>query len=188
MMFASSCVIHNEFPFICFEKGCVNNNIDIKGFKKRVKGKIAIMKRKLKRRSVPENNDKFDHKIADSRKSQEETPAAKGKNVDYFPYLILLRLKDNPNQMDSNVVMHTNEFNDLIPVDKSRMIYRIDTIKPKNILMVYIKKYYNPELDKNEPVHVQYGRVKALKKFLIKQGIHASHVKILQDSLSPPRL
>jgi hypothetical protein len=181
--------LHNEFPFICFEKGCVKNNFDIKGFKKRMKGKISKARRQMKRRSEPQSKDKnYLQPNGADETPEEEDIAIKGRNVDYFPYLLMFRLNTNPTRIDSDVVMHTNELNDLIPVDKSRLVYRIDTIGAKNILTVYLKKYYNPELDKGKPVHLPHSRLKTIKKILMAEGIPAKHIKILQDSLSPPKL
>ncbi len=41
----SSCAIHDKFPFICFQGGCVHQQWSMQGLKKRMNARLAKQKR-----------------------------------------------------------------------------------------------------------------------------------------------
>lgn len=159
----------------------MKNQLDLPGIKKRIKGKLVVMQRKRNRKMASRS------KSGSATVSSEKETKAKGRNVDYYKYLLLFKVKDDPKQLDSLVVEHTSQYKTLIELDLVRLEYKIDTILPKNILMVYIKKYY-PDTSTQENAYIAKGRVRAIRKRLHHAGIPLSRIKVLQDSLSPPRL
>ena len=177
-----SCAVHNYFPFICFERACVNQQLSLKGFKKRMKGKIAVMKRKKNKK-----------KPLDSRAGLEflsprdSAATMKGINIDYYRYQVFFRVNRCVNCFDSTVVEHTSEHHTLIETDLSRLIYMMDTIRLKNILMVYIRSFRHDQRDTYYE-HRENHRKKDLIRVLKNNGVPAQRIKTLQDSQTLPKL
>jgi hypothetical protein len=185
----SSCTLHRYFPFICFRKACVDSAIDIKGFKKRIKGKLVVISRRRNKKPEAKPTDYSSAKAFGSNEGNNDSiTSIKGKNVDYYRYLLLFRLKKDPTQLDSIVVEHTSEYKTITELDQVRLNYKLDTLPVRDILMVYVKEYYSKKGAEQEQTHVAKGRTSAIRKFLHRSGIPFPHIKVLQDSLSPPRL
>ena len=173
----SSCVVHDSFPFICFLPSCVNKQHPIKAFKKRMNAKMKMAKRKRNRgKSGTEQN--YARRKPDLNGMETDSLSfAMGNNVDYFRYLIFFRLKSDPKALDSLLVTHTSAYKTLIAVDQTRLSYMIDTIGIKNIIMVYLKEYYDTTLIRNEHQQVTKARIHAVKKCILKMGVPAGKVK-----------
>jgi hypothetical protein len=184
----SSCTLHCNFPFICFRRSCVNNQLDLKGFKKRVEGKLVALQRKRNKKPGAKVNQTL-RPGKDRGESEEDTVAAiRGTNVDYYRYLLFFRLKSDPRRLDSLVIEHTSQYKTIIETDQARLRYLLDTLSVKNIMMVYIRKHYDVKREEQEHLHVAKGRSRSICKFLKHCGIPQQKIKLLQDSLSPPKL
>ncbi len=174
----SACTLHDNFPFICFRKSCVDSGIDLKGFKKRIKGSLALSKRKRGKKQ----NGRRQGEIYGQRARVSEPDSldvTRGRNIDYYRYLLLFKLKKNPWHLDSLVVEHTSEYKTIIELDQVRVDHKIDSLLVKNILFVYIKKFYAP--DPHDTEIVANKRVRAIKKYLHNSGISAKRIKFIDD-------
>ncbi len=184
----SSCTFHSYFPFICFRKGCVNSSINLKGFKKRLKGEWSAKKRKKGKKPKAAASSNAPSDKSSNSSEGNDSVAMFGKKVDYYRYLLLFRLKKDPTSLDSLVIEHTSETKDITELDQTRLSYKLDTLPVRNIITVYIKNFYSKTKADDEHPHVARSRVNAIRRFLHHQGVPLPHIKILQDSLSPPRL
>ena len=182
-----SCAIHSTFPFICFERACVKG-LGIGAFTKRIKGKIAVMNRKRNAKKPGASAKSYFSTSSTKEEKEDSSAIVQGRNVDYFRYLLFFRLKQHPQQLDSLLIEHTSEYKTIIEVDQSRLNYMIDTMRLRNILTVYIKAQGSVKDRENEQYHLEKDRTRSISKFLRKAGIASDRIKVLQDSLSPPRL
>jgi hypothetical protein len=184
----SSCTFHHNFPFICFRRSCVNNQLDLKSFKKRVAGKLVAMQRKRNKKPAAKAGQVVRPDKDRSGPGEDSVAATKGTNVDYYRYLLFFRLKSDPRRLDSLVIEHTSQYKTIIKTDQVRLRYLLDTLSVKNIMAVYIRKYYDVKREEQDHQHVAKGRNRSICKFLKHCGIPPQKIKLLQDSLSPPRL
>lgn len=70
----SSCAIHNKFPFICFNSGCVKKQFSMKPLKKRMQIALGGKKRKLKASVASSNNNKTSSSYSKNYNSKTATP------------------------------------------------------------------------------------------------------------------
>ncbi len=69
-----SCAIHNKFPFICFNSGCVKQQFSMKPLKKRMQIALGGKKRKLKASVSASKNNKRNASYPKNYNSKIATP------------------------------------------------------------------------------------------------------------------
>lgn len=151
-------------------------------------GKLAANKRKRNKKPGTKAGPDSRARKGSGRAAADSAAAIKGTNVDYYRYLLFFRLKSDPRRLDSLVIEHTSEYKTIIETDQVRLHYLLDTLPASHVITVYIRKYYDKKREEHEHLHVVKGRTRSICKFLKSCGIAPQKIKLLQDSLSPPRL
>lgn len=174
VVFVASCVVHDKFPFICFRSGCVSQEYNLKGFKKRINGQLALKARKREAARVKSEKDK--NFAVDTQKQsndlKSENELSYGSKVIYSKYFLKFFLKkDTLLSTDSIIIFHTSEHRDITESDKPRLSHFIKKLPATNVTLVMIHQVKTDSI--KEEMHTIIFREKRVKRFLKKERILA---------------
>src|SRR6476661_6859525 len=162
-LFAVSCVVHDKFPFICFRSGCVKQAYNLKGFKKRINGQLALKARK--RDAARAKNEKEKNANANSQKqagdSQNENELSYASKVVYSKFFLRFYfVRDTVDFTDSVIIFYTSEHRDITEADKPRLEHFIKKLPANKVTRVDIRQIDTNE--SKEDLHLVISRQKKI--------------------------
>jgi hypothetical protein len=169
LIFVSSCVVHDKFPFICFLPDCVAREYRLKGMVKPLKASMAL---KARRRD--------NAKIMADIKSQQRTTNGPNKTgyssrVFYTKYLGTFELANGPGMsIDTIIFFHTSETNRITENDQPRLEHFLKKLPAKKVVHVNVRQI--GIADSTENRHVVYSRERQIRKFLKQNDISKTAV------------
>ncbi len=172
VLFLASCVVHDKFPFICFRSGCVAQGYNIKGFKKRLKGQVAVSARKRNAARSKKENEKYARSSSKDQTTddREEPQPSYASKVIYTKYILSFFIEiDSAQFKDSIIIFHTSEYHDITDADKPRLEHFIKKLPASNVKRVEVREVETGELRAEH--HVVISREKKIKRFLHGQNI-----------------
>jgi hypothetical protein len=150
---------------------------DTKAFKKRMKMRTKMLKRKVKNNKTL-NSIKFPElRLLDT------IQADMGNRVVYTRFILLFKLKNQNFFSDTVIVSYTSEFKDIIQDDKDRLLYLLQKLNPGRIEIVLIREIINADTGREEDHHLIKKRERAIKMFFCKEGLAKSKIQIFPRSI-----
>ena len=177
----SSCAVHAHFPFICFRGECIKDQWsigkvkkpDLRAFKKRVKVKTRMLKRKVSK-SKPRDSIKFPE-----LPSLDTTQVQMGDAVVYTRFVLFFRVKDQKEYSDTTIIAYTSEFRDIRQDDKDRLSYLLQKINPGRIELIVVQQIKKTVANEPEDHHLVKRKERAIRRFLNTEGVQKSKIVIV---------
>lgn len=174
----TSCAVHSSFPFICFRSGCVHQQWNMQGLKKRIRAHLAVKKKNRNRhRAVAK---KADHSVETGK----EELARQSMGLSHFHTRIKFVFyigTDSLSFRNDSLITGMQDGRKITGLDNEEATAFIANIKKPEIRKVTVCLWDDETQETYRNSHRQ--RVKYITHYLAAKGVPRSAIVILE---TPP--